>query len=107
MSLLYGGIFIICFGRMRQTYKAAVWARVCNISILFSPSADVVLFRRAKNKRLTFCGTDGFYYLCLRSGYLGMFLASKSPPRLTFHIKVLDSLSRMHYVVYLAGRDSE
>ncbi|KIJ40727.1 hypothetical protein M422DRAFT_173447, partial [Sphaerobolus stellatus SS14] len=26
MSLLYGGVYIICFGRMKQTHKAAIWA---------------------------------------------------------------------------------
>ncbi|KIJ40024.1 hypothetical protein M422DRAFT_174253, partial [Sphaerobolus stellatus SS14] len=26
MSLLYGGVYIICFSRMKRTHKAAVWA---------------------------------------------------------------------------------
>jgi len=74
ISLLFGCMYIIRFGTMRKTYKAAEWALVGTFNADFFDRAYELFFffRKPKSLKQSSGGTYGCCWQCLLFGSPGM-----------------------------------
>lgn len=74
MSLLYGGVYIIRFGAMRKTHKAAEWADVSVLLVIGRATLSNCLVRKRKKQALLSGGTSGLCWRCQLRGLHGEYL---------------------------------
>jgi len=67
MSLIYGCVYIIRFGTMRKTYKAAEWTEV-SVSVSSHCAHSFNHPSRKHDQELEFFGTFGYFSRCQQRG---------------------------------------